>query len=150
MLKTAASGFTLIEAVIVTLLVALLLGIALPAWQQQIQRLRRSDAWVALARIELAQSRWRSTHPRFASTLGSAGLALPMTSPEGHYQLELANDLDPAVGYRALARATGLQQQDLRCAWMAIEWSDAELQRRSGPDARLDNTGADNRSCWRQ
>jgi len=146
----ARRGFTLIESVVAILLAALLLAVALPAWQQQVLRLRRGDALVALARIELAQSRWRSTHPRFASRLGLEELALDATSPEGHYRLSLATDgPEPAQGYRAIAQATGAQQQDRLCAWMALEWSEAELRQRSGPDARLDNAQADNRRCWR-
>ncbi|MFM2340559.1 MAG: hypothetical protein RLZZ592_212 [Pseudomonadota bacterium] len=143
-------GLTLIEMLVAALLAALLLGVALPAWQQQVLRLRRSDALVALARIEQAQSRWRSTHPRFARSLGADELALSTISPEGYYRLSLATDgPDPAQGYRAVAQATGAQQQDQRCAWMALEWSDGELRQRSGPDTRLDNALADNRSCWR-
>ncbi|MFM2345979.1 MAG: hypothetical protein RL654_732 [Pseudomonadota bacterium] len=137
--------------VVVLTLLALLATIALPSWQQQLQRGRRSDAIAALARIELAQQDWRSHHAQFALTLGPDGLALPALSPGGHYRLALSADgLDLASSYRAVAQGIGAQQEDSGCLWMAIELSQAELRLRSGPDERLGNAAAENRRCWRQ
>ncbi len=148
-----ARGLTLIEMVVVLTLLALLTAIALPSWQQQLQRSRRGDAIAALARIELAQQDWRSRHAQFAPTLAADGLALPALSPGGHYRLAIAiatDAPDPASGYRAVAQAIGAQQGDSNCLWMAIELLQGELRLRSGPDARLGNAAADNRACWRQ
>lgn len=66
-----AGGFTLVELLVCLSLIGILLGIALPAYQEHIQRVRRVEAQKSL--VELAQSL-----ERFYTSRGSyVGATLP-------------------------------------------------------------------------
>lgn len=142
-------GMTLIELVITLLLVAVLASLAVPGWQSQVRRLRRSDAITALAQLQQAQERWRAQHPLYASGLGRDGLDRPATSPAGHYDLDTTVLPETAHSdYRVTATARGAQADDVSCRWLVLETTAGQLHHRSGPDGRLGNTGAQNRQCW--
>lgn len=142
-------GLTLIELVITLLVVALLALLAAPGWQDQVRRARRSDAITALAQLQQAQERWRSQHPLYASGLGRDALDRPSQSAGGHY--DLATSVQPETAhrdYRVTAVARGAQADDLACRWMVLDLQAGQLLHRSGPDAGLGNTAAQNRQCW--
>ncbi|WP_293994503.1 type IV pilin protein [Sphaerotilus sp.] len=143
------AGMTLVELVIAMLIVAMLATLAVPGWQTQVRRLRRSDAITPLAQLQQAQERWRSQHPLYASGLGRDGLDLPVLSPAGHYDLTTSVQTDSAHrSYRVTAIARGPQADDLACRWLVLDLDAGQLHHRSGPDAQLGNTDAQNRQCW--
>ena len=141
---------TLIELGITLVVVALLASLAVPAWQQQVQRIRRSDGITALAQVQQAQERWRAQQPTYASSLGTEALNLPARSPAGHY--DLATSVPPESAhrdYRVTATARGAQADDLPCRWLVLDAVAGQLHHRSGPDASVGNAEAQNRLCWR-
>ena len=146
----AHSGMTLIELVITLLMVAVLATLAAPGWISQIQRMRRSDAIVTLARLQQAQERWRSQRPVYAGGLGKDGLDLPAVSPAGHYDVSTSIQPDTAQrDYRVTAVARGTQAYDRLCRWLVLEVVSGLLQHRSGPDAQVGNAEPLNRQCWK-
>jgi type IV pilus assembly protein PilE len=150
MLKHRSRGMTLIELAITLVIVALLASAAVPGWQQQVYRTRRSDAITTLAQLQQAQERWRSQRPVYASGLDPDGLHLPAVSPAGHYDVGTSVQPETAhSGYRVTATARGAQAGDTHCRWLALDVTAGQLHHRSGPDAQLANTTLQNLQCWK-
>ncbi|WP_296805617.1 type IV pilin protein [Thiocapsa sp.] len=141
------AGFTLIELLIVMAVIAILATVALPAYQDQIRKARRTDGQTALVGIAMAQERFRANCSRYADTLdpdssgmvcgADDGYSLPLadTTPDGWYTLSL-NRADVA-GFSAIATAHKSQVAD-RAGAVACDV------------LRIDQDGAKTpRECWR-
>ncbi|WP_310463761.1 type IV pilin protein [Sphaerotilus sp.] len=150
LIRSRTRGMTLIELGITLVVVALLASLAVPGWQNQVHRTRRSDAITTLAQLQQAQERWRSQRPVYASGLGNDGLNLPAVSPAGHYDVGTSVLPDTAHrDYRVTAIARGAQADDRLCRWLVLDVDAGQLHHRSGPDAQLANTESQNRQCWK-
>ena len=101
MKRASIYGFTLIEMMIVVVIIGVLASIAYPAYNRYSTQTRRSDAKIALTQAASQQERfysdcnWYATTPNGARACGTAGnvnaiLGIPNTSPEGHYNLNIA------------------------------------------------------------
>ena len=117
-------GFTMVELVIVVLVIGILSAIAYPAFQESIQKSRRSDGKTALLAIQLEQEKFRANCTSYATDLDGAGtcisaaLTYPTTSPDSFYNLSItaAN----ATSYTLNAAATGHQSGDSDCTPMTL------------------------------
>ena len=139
-------GFSLIELMIVLVIVALLLMVALPSYQDSVRKGRRAEAFTAVSTIQQAQERWRANRTTY--TLLLTDLVLPGSTPNGHYSLALSAPRTPAtvaIGFTVTATATGGQAADTRCAKMAVELVGGNLSYGSGA-ATVDWTDANR--CW--
>ncbi|MYM68282.1 prepilin-type N-terminal cleavage/methylation domain-containing protein [Pseudoduganella sp. FT55W] len=67
------AGFSLIELLVALVIVAVLTAAALPAYQQQVIRTRRSEAQSALLKLMMQQERFHSQHNTYIAF--SAGVA---------------------------------------------------------------------------
>ena len=109
-LSQRVDGFTLVELLVCLSLIGILLGIALPVYQEHIQRVRRVDAQKSL--VELAQSL-----ERFYTSRGSyIGATLPFAqSPRGagqvFYRLGFVGEPDES-GYVLQAEPVGAMARD--------------------------------------
>jgi type IV pilus assembly protein PilE len=117
--KTATPhGFTLIELMVVVVIAGLLLGIALPSYQDSVRRGRRSDAADAAVGVLQAQERWRGQNASYSGSLSS--LNQPTTSTGGYYSLALS----AATGAGYTLTATGVsgkgQDHDTGCTSLVI------------------------------
>ena len=74
----AASGFTLIELMVVIIIVAVLVGVALPAYQNQTIRVNRAAAKAEMLKIADLQKQFLLANRSFAdkATLEANGFAL--------------------------------------------------------------------------
>lgn len=132
--KHAAAGFTLVELVTTCAVVGVLAGIALPSYQAQLQRSRRSDAVAALTRLQAAQDRMRAHHGIYSTDF--AALQVASTSGEGLYALAI--ELTGPDSYRASANPLPDRAQagDHECAPILIDVKSGFVE--TGPDRR----------CW--
>jgi type IV pilus assembly protein PilE len=103
-------GFTIIELMIVLAIVAILVALAVPSFQDTIRKSRRSDAMNAILGIHLAQERYRANNIAYGD-LAALGIADdPMPSPDGHYNLTITGEA--ATTYTIAADALGDQDND--------------------------------------
>ncbi|MEP7101320.1 MAG: type IV pilin protein [Burkholderiales bacterium] len=136
-------GFTLIELMIGVSVAGILSSIALPSFESQLQKSRRSDVLVATMAVQSAQERFRSNSMAYGSL---AEIGVPSASPAKHYTLQItAND---AEGFELLATATGTQSRDVGCRYMKLTSTGMNLVYRSGPDASVTNDAAASQKCW--
>ncbi len=84
-------GFSLVELMIAVAIVGILSTVALPAYDSYMKKSRRSDAVSALLNLQMAQERWRATHPSYTGTIGSGGLGMSATSEQGYYDLSIVS-----------------------------------------------------------
>ncbi len=136
-------GFTLIELLVAVSVAGVLSSVALPGFENQLQRARRSSVLVAMMQIQLAQERFRSNGTRYGS-LGEIGV--PAVAPAGHYNLQAS--ASTAEGYDVLATAVGAQARDTACRFMRLSALGGNLVHGSGPDSTTANPAAANRKCW--
>ena len=137
-------GFTLIELMICVAIVGVLSSIAYPAFSSTIASTRRSDALLALMKVQLLQERFRSEHPSYGDL---SQLGLGSASPSRHYDIAV---LSPSAdGYVVHASAIGSQQQDTRCQHLRLTVDGLNVSYASGTTEVADNAAAVNSRCWR-
>ncbi|MEO8060121.1 MAG: type IV pilin protein [Burkholderiales bacterium] len=143
--RRASRGFTLIEILIALSMAGVLSSVAVPTFQGQLQKARRTDALVTMMQVQLAQSRWRANGSGYV-TLAQIGVA--NVSSAGHYAIALTTDNDNE--YEVRAAATGAQAGDTACRNMVLRVTGANVVHASGADASAANPAAQNRKCWNQ
>jgi type IV pilus assembly protein PilE len=141
--RRGAAGFTLIEMMIAVAVAGVLSSVAYPSFVGQVQKVRRTDAVVAMMQVQWAQERWRSNNTAYGSL---AEIGTNANSPAGYYTLQVSGN--SASGYDVLATAVGGQARDTNCAQMKLSMQGANTVYASGPDASVGNAAAANRQCW--
>jgi type IV pilus assembly protein PilE len=115
----AQSGFTLVEIMIVVVVVGILLAVALPSFMDSIRKGRRSEAFAAMAALQQAQERFRSSNATYASS-SDPGFATATTSPGGYYSVSVAAGSN-ATDYEIIADGTGSSQaNDGACSRLGV------------------------------
>lgn len=112
---------TLVDLVVALAITGVLASVALPSYQAQIAKGRRSDAIAALTRVQMAQEQFRSHHGSYALALGSLRGA-GATSPDGHYEVALVGAHAGGFIARALPRDAALR--DSGCGELTVTVSD--------------------------
>ena len=94
--KQSQAGFTLIELMIVIVIVAILLAVALPAYQNQVIRGHRAAAKAEMLEIATRQQQYLLSDRAYASkaTLLASGYALP-DEVDTHYDWDVTVGDDP-------------------------------------------------------
>lgn len=106
-----AKGLTLIELMTVTLILAVLVGVALPAFNGYSQRTYRSEAQGDLLACSLGMERWASGRFSYRGAADadgdgvadsdagpvSAQVCAPRSAAEGRYEVRVAGGLDGFV-----------------------------------------------------
>ena len=126
------AGFTLIELMIVIVIVSVLAGIALPAYQDSMIKARRSDAYAALLDMASRQEQHlldRSTYTLVVENLGypveRRSAADTIVSEEGHYAVSATNCAGVESGpscyvLRAAPIAGEGQEEDKLCGEIVL------------------------------
>ena len=125
-----ADGFTLIELMIVVVIVSILVGIAVPSYQNQTRESRRTDAKTAILDMAGREERYFNTsniYTSIPSNLGygtsydaasttTASAAIPIG--RGYYTLSVTTVTPTATvapSYTITATAVGTQASDTAC-----------------------------------
>ncbi len=139
MINRHKKGFTLIELMIVIVIVAILVGLAVPSFLESVRKSRRSDGLDAIIDIHLEQERYRVNNPAYADDNGDLLIADPLISQEGHYSVAItAGD---ATSYSITGTAIGSQAND-SCGNFTLTFT-------AGAIAKTTSKGVATQ-CWRQ
>jgi type IV pilus assembly protein PilE len=146
---SGASGFTLIELMIVVAVVAILGTVAISGYINSVRKSRRTEARTALLDLASREERFMSTNSAYSSTpsdLGYSG-SLPLTVGSGYYQISIpvlnaATSAVPATFTLTATAVTGKgQDKDLPCRTFSVD--------STGNQSATDSLGAVATStCW--
>lgn len=134
-------GITLIELMVVVAIVAVLGTIAVSSYRSYLLRTNRTEAKMALLRVQAAQEKFFLQQRRYASNaeLDDAppdGLGVDPTTPGQFYTISL-DDVDENVEYLARATAINGQAEDTAaCQVLTI-------------NERGQRSPAEDSGCWR-
>jgi type IV pilus assembly protein PilE len=144
-LPAKASGFTMVELMIVVAIVAILAAIAYPSYRDHVRRANRTEGQALLLDAAAKQERFFSENNSYTATVGAGGLGLSTTSENGYYTLAIAAataGCPIATCFVAQVTPAGGQSDDTTCAVMSIS--------QTGAKAATDTGGTDTRTvCWR-
>lgn len=114
-----ATGFSLIELMIVVIIIGVLLGISIPAYMGYVMRSHRTDAHSSLLDIAARQERFVAQRNAYTTVIAAAtGLNMgSANSRDGYYTLAAAACTGGVIAncYLITATAAGNQANDTGC-----------------------------------
>jgi type IV pilus assembly protein PilE len=128
-----SAGFTLVELMVTLVIAAILMTVAIPAYNSQVRKSRRTEAKTALLDLAGREERLYSTTNLYSSTpsdlgYGAAGATFPMTVGSGYYTVNVTNLVNNVVAgqqstYRVVATPVAGKGQDLdtQCLTFSID-----------------------------
>jgi len=135
-------GFTLVELLIVIAIVAVLMSIVLPSYQDSIRKGRRSDAMSALMDASNREEQFMLDRNTYTTTISAGGLNMSTLSQDGHYTITAvagANGITRSYSLTATPVATSPQADDSKCLSFTITSSGSKTA-----------TGTLGNKCWGQ
>ncbi len=121
--RYASGGFTLIEIMIVVVIVSILAMIAVPAYNDSVNKARRTDGQAALMDIMARQERYFTENSTYTTNLSDLNIS-SASSQEGYYTISLAAcGSDIAICVIATATPGAAQADD---GWMTLDSTGAK------------------------
>ena len=138
LVRVPPSGFTLIEVLIVVVIVGVLLMVAMPSYEDSMQKGRRSDAKSALIDVANRQESFMLDNNTYTTDLTNLGFTeSPFVSEEEHYSVRAATcaaaGIDRCYRIIASARDESPQRKD-KCGSFILESGGAKSVSGSGSD----------------
>ena len=129
-------GFTLIELMITVAIVAIIAAVALPAYNSEVRKTRRSDAMTTLSQDQTVIERCYAANFTYAVPPCTAPSA---TSLQGYYTI---SSTITATTYALTATATGPQVADTTCSTMSVNQANVQ--------SATNSSGTAQTGCWTQ
>lgn len=104
--RKQCGGFTLVEMMMVIAVMAILVTIVVPSYQDYMRKGKRSDGVAGLLKMQLTEEKWRANNTTYGTF---ANIGSP-TTEHGYYILSITNNT--ATGYVGKATAQGDQVND--------------------------------------
>lgn len=115
-------GFTLVELVITVAILAIIVAIAVPAYNDQIRRARRGQAQADLMELTQLAERYHSVNNTYVG-FDTAAATLPLLrSPKQgtmHYDIDFVNVTRNGYGLQAVPQ--GGQANDVKCMTLTLD-----------------------------
>lgn len=127
--RTGQKGFTLIEVMMVVAIIAILVGIALPAYQNTIMRSNRAPAKGGLMDVMSRQEQYFMNNKSYSTTLANLGLPASyyiddtgqqVTSTDSTRIYQITLTATAATSYTATATPQLSQASDTACASLSL------------------------------
>lgn len=135
------NGFTLMELMIAIVVVAILTSIAIPTYNQQIQKSRRTEAQIALVEMANLEEQFFSNNFHYSTTLSLLPYAATTDGGSGYYRLSVASPSGRSFTITATPVAGKAQADDTSCTTFTLTNLGVKGATKSG--------GADNTAnCW--
>jgi type IV pilus assembly protein PilE len=96
------------------------MALALPSYQNHLERTQRTDAVGALQRVQQAQARYHSQHGSFALRLDELGDAGAARSERGTYRITMFSEGPDSFEARAIALPDRDQARDPGCTQLTL------------------------------
>jgi type IV pilus assembly protein PilE len=162
------AGFSLIELVVVMVVVTILAAIAIPSYQSQIRKSRRTDAKTAVLDLAARQEKYLSLNNSYTSSPANLGYGTGATFPQnvssGYYQVYACiastagstSATTPCTAATATTAGTSYviaaipvagtsQANDSACQYFAVDNTGTQFASASSA-----GTGSDvSSTCWR-
>jgi type IV pilus assembly protein PilE len=144
-----ADGFTLVEVMIVVVIVAILMSVALPAYQDNLRKGRRAEAKAALADVVSRQEAFMLDRSIYTTNMTQLGFGSdPFQSEDGHYNIDSTGactpsgtDITRCYTVTATPVAGGVQDGDTQCHTFRLTSVGSKTA------LKKDGTAAED-SCW--
>jgi type IV pilus assembly protein PilE len=133
-------GFSLIELLIVIAIIGILAAVALPAYQDSVQKSGRSDGKTSLLSAAQSMERCFSTFNAYNNASCTGTNIVPATSGEGKYTLALTASTTTTFTITATRAAGTSQADDNDCVTMTIN--------QAGQKGATAGAGGDSTLCW--
>jgi len=118
-------GFTLLELMIVLTVVGIIMAIALPTFNAQMRKSRRSEALSRVQQLALEQEKWRSNNPTYGTCVNIVAGTLD------NYDLTCTNLTATRYTLTATAKVGNDQNNDkssgVTCTPLVYDWNSGTL-----------------------
>lgn len=148
--RRRAAGFSLVELMVSVLIVGILASIALPAYNSQIRKSRRTEARTAVLDLAGREERFmaaNNTYTADPAALGYAAFDVPVSN--GYYKLDTPTNISggtvdtPATFTLSVTPVTGKgQDKDKDCAQFLVTQTGLRSAKDSGGGDTTD-------TCWK-
>jgi type IV pilus assembly protein PilE len=150
--KPRAAGFTLIELMVTLAIATVLLTIAVPSYQTQVRKSRRTDARTALLDLATREERYYAVNNSYSQAAPDLAYADSVNGTNtgqirnfnigaGYYTVTVTAPAGAAPAtFTIQATATGTQLKDKQCAMFTIDYK--------GNQTSADANAAPTTGCW--
>lgn len=111
-------GWSLVELMVALLVLAILLSLAYPAYNNQVIKSRRADGHALLYEAAQRQQQFFTSNNQYTATVGVGGLEMAAASDSGFYTLSI--NRPNATTYTLTATAVSPQDADTDCGNLSL------------------------------